>query len=323
MKPAFEKNNIPIVLSASDYYAPYASVVLQSIIDCASTEFNYDIIILTKDMTSLNQETMRSMVCHLENISLRFYDMSQQIEKLNCGRYRLIAHFSIESYFRSFIPYVLEEYEKVIYCDSDLVFLQDPAELYQTELDSNIFASVIDPIYIYNQKMCGPYWESYNQNILHIPAEAPYVNTGIMVWNIALFREVFSLPYILQVGYDGQYIFCDQDVLNVVCVGNIQFLDCKWNVLAETMGRGTQLNLLLSELDYGESYRIGREHAGVWHWADQKKPWNTELVDHGYLFWRFAKKGPFYEHILYRMSFERYQMRMKEMGIQATPTGRI
>lgn len=323
MEPAFQENNVPIIMCASDYYAPYTSVVVQSILKCCSLDSNYDLIILTKDMTLLNRETMSQMVKNHENVSLRFVDMAEHIQSLYPLYYA--AHFTIESYFRVFIPYILTGYEKVIYCDSDLVWLQDPAELYRTDLRINMFAAIIDPIYIYNQNYCGPFWENYNTHVLGIDAGTPYVNTGVMVWNLAMFRENFSLPYILQIAVDrdSPFLFCDQDILNILCEDAIDFLHPAWNVLADSIGRGKQLNQLLKQLDMDRTYADGRMHPKVWHWCDQKKPWSTEIIDHGYLFWEFARESPFCESILYRLAHDRYQYSAASRKLATVLDGRV
>ncbi len=314
MQPAFEENNIPIVLSVSDYYAPYASVVVRSIMDCASPENNYDILLMTKDMSQLNRETMQSMVRDVPNVSIRFVDMAPYLQNLV---FATEAHFTIESFFRIFIPYIFEKFDKIIYCDSDLVWLHDPAELYSIDLCNDLIASVIDPIYIYNGKFLDPYWDRYNEDILHIPHDTPYVNTGVMLWNSADFRKLFSLPYVLQFTVDHQTLFCDQDVLNTLCCGAVHFLDPKWNNLADSTGRGEGLKVIFKEIKNGESYIEAREYPAVWHWADRIKPWNTDIVDRGFLFWVFARKSPFYESILFRRSYELYGEQIGAKGYMA------
>ena len=308
MKPAFTKNNTAIVMCASNYYAPYTSVVIQSILECRSEDNNYDLIVLSKDMTKLNQETLLSMVQDCDNVFLRFVDMSERVRNLSVFT---TAHFTIESYFRIFIPYVLSEYEKVIYCDCDLVWLEDPAKLYEMDIEGNIFGAIVDPIYICNEKLFDTYWEKRNVEELHMPENDKYTNTGIMIWNIALFREVFSFEYVIQVAQERQLLFCDQDVLNILCGGHIFHLPANWNVLADTLDHRPQLNQLLgTENDYEQA----RSNPYVFHWADRIKPWGAEMVDKGYLFWNFAKNSPFYESILYRLSHAIYSFYVSNQG---------
>ena len=46
LKPAFDNNNIALAMSSSNEYAPYVSVLIQSIIDNAKSSNNYDILVL-------------------------------------------------------------------------------------------------------------------------------------------------------------------------------------------------------------------------------------------------------------------------------------
>ena len=51
IKPAFMENNIPIVFSVDENYAPYLSVCICSLISNSSNTNNYDIWILNGGLT--------------------------------------------------------------------------------------------------------------------------------------------------------------------------------------------------------------------------------------------------------------------------------
>ena len=51
ISPAFSQKNTPIVFSSDKNYFPYFLVALESIIQNSSMENNYDILLLSTDLT--------------------------------------------------------------------------------------------------------------------------------------------------------------------------------------------------------------------------------------------------------------------------------
>ena len=73
LEPAFDENNIPVIVAASNQYAPYAGVFIQSLINHASREKNYDIIDLFKFIASIFILSMHANVFESVNCNLQFY----------------------------------------------------------------------------------------------------------------------------------------------------------------------------------------------------------------------------------------------------------
>ena len=72
IKPAFDNNNIAVALAANDYFTPYLSVTLASIAKNASADKNYDILVLTTDISETNKKQILKITAKYENFSLRF-----------------------------------------------------------------------------------------------------------------------------------------------------------------------------------------------------------------------------------------------------------
>lgn len=64
--PAFEKNNIPIVFESSNYFIPYLSVALLTLIENTTDENNYDIIILGEEIDGLDKYKIMSLANNKE-----------------------------------------------------------------------------------------------------------------------------------------------------------------------------------------------------------------------------------------------------------------
>ena len=53
--PAFQQNNIPIVLSCNDLWVPCSGVLIKGIMDHASENNNYDFVIFNRDIPPDNK----------------------------------------------------------------------------------------------------------------------------------------------------------------------------------------------------------------------------------------------------------------------------
>ncbi|MCR5143856.1 MAG: DUF4422 domain-containing protein [Lachnospiraceae bacterium] len=131
----YEKT-VPIVFALSDTNRFFYATVLQSIIDHSNDNYYYDIICLQQtynsckwDMYLIKQENdlLRMIIDDKDNFSLRFYDPAHDIGKLD---YYFNNKRNEENlYYKLFLPWILKNYEKVIYVEDVMFFDSDVAEL--------------------------------------------------------------------------------------------------------------------------------------------------------------------------------------------------
>ena len=69
--PAFEKNNIAIAFAANDFFVPYMATMIYSVAVNGSKSNNYDIVILSSDISAENQQILSAMTESFGNVSLR------------------------------------------------------------------------------------------------------------------------------------------------------------------------------------------------------------------------------------------------------------
>ena len=92
-------------------------------------------------------------------------------------------------------------------------------------------------------------------------------------------------------------MYLDQDTLNANCVGHVKFIDFGWNVMTDCGGKRISL---ISEgpATYYHKYLEARKSPKIIHYAGYEKPWETPLCDFGDVFWRQARRSPYYEQCL-------------------------
>ena len=297
-KPKFEYNNIAIVLSANDYYIPYVSTLLQSILENSSENQNYDIVVLHRDISLKNQGVLSKQI-EKNNFSIRFFNISEYMKDYTNLYTR--GHFRIETYFRLLMQEILPDYHKVLYLDSDMVALSDVAELYQTNVEGYLLAACkdADTAGLYNG--FEPNKKYYMDNILKIKKPYEYFQAGVILFNLDEFRHTYKIKDMMDFSMSYQWELLDQDVLNYLAQGHVNFVDMAWNVMMDW--RGIRINQIISLAphDLYDAYMQARKAPKIIHYAGPDKPWDIPYSDLAEYFWKYARNCPYYEILLTRM----------------------
>lgn len=300
LQPAFpDKGVVAAVMAANDGYVPYLSTLLQSIADNANANRNYDIVILTADITEDNQATLRQQI-NAPNISLRFFDVTSLAEgKLDDLKLR--GHFQIETYYRLLMQEIFASWDKALYLDSDMVVLRDIAELFDTNVNGYLLAACkdADTAGLYNGY--DPGRKPYTDKILRLDDPYSYFQAGTILFNLNAFREAFEVTDLFRLASQEQWKLLDQDVLNVLAQGCVKFVPMEWNVMTDW--RGLRIKRIISRAPkklYDE-YMEARRHPAIVHYAGPEKPWNDPGSDMANYFWEYARKTPYCDELLERL----------------------
>lgn len=314
LKPAFTDNNTAIALAANDGFVPYLATTLQSVIENASSNNNYDIIILSQDISVENKRYLRQMIKLKKNFCIRFLNPAPLIQ----GR-RLFTrgHFSIETYYRLALPEMLQHYKKIVYLDSDLVVESDIAALYQENIEGYLLAAArdADTAGLYNG--FEPDKKEYTDHVLQLARPFDYFQAGVILFNLEEFRRQFTTDEIFQFAEKENWQLLDQDILNKLCEGKVKYVDMAWNVMVDFNNIRISQIIKLAPQWLNKMYMEARKKPKIIHYAGPQKPWIFPEMDMGLLFWKYAKHTPYYETMLFRMQAEgaRREVKRYRMGI--------
>lgn len=297
LKPAFPKKKaVTAVMAADDGYVPYLSALLQSIVDVADKKNRYDLVILTTDITPEHQAILKDQI-EQKNVSLRFYDVTA----LASDRTKDIAlrgHFQIETYYRLLMQEVFEDWDKVLYLDSDMIVLKDIAEVFDTDVKEHLLAACkdADTAGLYNGYEPGR--KPYTDDVLKLEDPYGYFQAGTILFNLKMFRKTFDVDDMFEFASQRQWKLLDQDVLNVLAQGCIEYLPMEWNVMTDW--RGLRIKEIISKApeELYDEYMKARMHPAIVHYAGPEKPWDDPTVDMAWYFWDVARKTPFYEVLI-------------------------
>lgn len=324
--PYFKTGNVPIVLSFSDYFVPYAAVEIHSILAHGSAQNNYDFLVLHTSISERSRERLLQLVSDFSNAAIRFINVSGEVSRFPLLRN---GHVGIETFYRLICTEILRNYEKVVYLDSDLIILKDLKEMYDLELGGALLGAAIDPDHAgeYNGGLPGV--RKYTDEVLKLRFPFSYFQAGVLLINVQAMNRKFGNGYLLKTASEREYMYVDQDVLNMCCEGNTLQLDMRWNVMADCMGVRKDKLIRRAPSPIYEAYLEARRDPFIIHYAGTEKPWETPDSDFAEYFWEHARKTGFYELIIKRMaeaSLEKkkgflHQVRLYRLACRLLPEG--
>jgi lipopolysaccharide biosynthesis glycosyltransferase len=300
-EPFAETNNIPILLISSNENVPILGVFITSVLNHASKDYNYDFVVLHKDISQDNQRLLNSIILKYTrsngiNSEIRFFT----------SRKRELINFSTEErfneliYYRLFAPWILgSKYKKIIVMDTDIIVKTNIAELFNEDVSDYWAGCVIDIVYqgVLNKNENDDY--RYTKNTLGLEEPYNYVNAGVKLLNLEKIRNELSEEEMDMLILGNKYRIDEQDVFNSVYAGKIKFVDLKWNYFigSNWWVRDKFFYTPLKSIELYESCK----NPAVLHWANVTKPWLDPEISFANEFWEAARNSPFYEILLNRM----------------------
>lgn len=264
---------VPVFITITNDYAPYAAAAIHSLTHYANPERYYRVIILYDKMSLANHVRLRNLATR--NVAIQFHKMKYNIYLRAIIRYCSSRtgsgdfFSSAVYYYRHFIARIFAQYEKAIYIDSDVILRDDIGKLFDVDLEDKVIAARVDP-----KVEAIPEFRDYVKNALGVPYEE-YVNSGVILMNLKKLRKMRFVATMIDMinEYNADLVAPDQDYLNVILQGKIMHLDASWN--QQPMEKLPEDTKLL-------------------HYNLTQKPWYYDDVLQGDLFWDNAKGTGFY-----------------------------
>lgn len=270
---------IPVVLSTDHNFIMPTGVAIFSFLE-SNKESLFDIFILqSNDVTDEDRTRLTNMVkVFSSNISFidpgDYFSQSYEI--------RGISH---ACYFRLLIPWLIPQYDRVIYLDGDIIVKSDISGLIDLPIGEDKL--------VYGIRTPGFTLESdYAKHIQSLGLDNhKYINSGIQVFNSKLMRELNLKDKILSFT-DRQFLFQDQDIINLVCKDKIGWLPLKYNSSPSLCNINPE-KLIKEKITTQEDFEEALINPVIIHYAGPK-PWKT-FTHHWYDWWSAYSRSPFYD----------------------------
>ena len=289
------EETINIVFCPDNNYAKYFAVLLQSIIDNSDSNRFYDLLIFETDFTNKNKKLLLGMIPR--NFSLRFFNISTYIKE-QFSNIKLISknYWSISTYYRLFIPLIMRKYKKVLYLDSDMCTNANIDELFSMDFENNELIAITDSISPILNSDINRF--NYMEKVLNLKNPKTYFNAGFSLFNISVIDIIEYKERLLKAFSTDDLWFLDQDIMNIIFENRVKLIHNKWNFMWDGPFYFDGYIELLSGR-FEQEYLEAKENPYIVHYSGGIKPWKMPEEQHSDIFWKYARKSPFYEEILY------------------------
>lgn len=265
-----------------DFYVNYLYVTIFSAIINAHKNTYYEFYILVSGNFSQKTKKRLKYLERYKKCTIYFVDMKDEFNQA----YKTHEHINYATYYRLLMPQVLPNVDKCIYLDSDIIVNDDLSSLYNTDIADYYIAGVRAAGYCSTSKE--------NASRLQLPDCNNYINAGAILMNLAKMRTDNLCSQFIKL-MSQKYRDQDQDILNVSCYGKIKIVPVKNNLMTPHCNQYEKfINMGIytkQEVDDACKYPT------IIHYADKTKPWNTPNMIYGNIWWKYAKKTPFYKKL--------------------------
>lgn len=273
------RTEIPIVFSTDHNFVMQTGVCVLSLLMNAIDEIYNIHILIAKDVTEEDKRKLQNTVKPY-SAKLNFLSMDDTF----ADAYE-IRNISTAAYYRLLIPWLLPQYDKVIYADVDMIFQLGLSEVYSMDIGNN---------YVGGVPVLAPFVsKGVRNNAIALGLSIDnYINSGFLIINSKKQRKD-NLRSIYLSHATKKYVYQDQDIINIVCKDRIYLLPLQYNV-------GSHLYKLYLERRtdlfayYTEEKVMQALTKGVLHYFGVNKPWNAFCYRFD-IWWYYYRLSCFYD----------------------------
>ena len=274
MRKPWPRKIIPIFFAIDDGYVKYLAVALKSLMTNANKKmYKYHIHILNGGITEVTKGAISNIIDDPKSFIIFFDDVRESYEKIK-DSLPIRDYYSINTYFRFFIPNNFPQYDKAIYIDSDTIILKSIHKLFNHNIKKYYLAAVPD-------RVVGqtPLFMDYTKKALGIEPDH-YFNAGVLLMNTKKLREIDILHQFTSLAQERTFkVAQDQDYFNVLCKGHVKYIGNRFN--CQTF----------------KDIPVADNNIVIIHYNLGKKPWNDQYMPLGRFFWHYARRTDFYNEL--------------------------
>ena len=265
-------NSINIVFTTDKEYSPYLKVALKSLILNKNKDSIYNIYILCIDLNKKIKQELKQFEqdkVKINTVVLKKGMLSDKIKtKVN------IHYVSKADLFKIFIPEMFQNFDKILYLDSDILVLGDLSSLYNTDIQDKYIAAV--KRYDFSPKL-----------------KKDLFNCGVMLYNNKKWQEDnISQKIVNTINENKKNTTITQYPFNkVIKKKGVKLISPLYNniVLPEA-----DFSLSLYKKNYSpfcdtiKDYNDLKNKTIIVHFAGIQKPWYNPDIEFAPLWWQYA-----------------------------------
>lgn len=276
--------SVPIIFAIDENVVVPCGVTITSLLINAGHNTLYDIFILCEERKLPEDSRIKILAAFASesNCHIKFVDVGDAYSDAP-----EMQRITKATYYRLLIPSLFPQFDKVIYSDIDIIFQRDLSELYKTsfpndELIAAVLDLAIDDKFFFKSDLPSKVGKTVYD----------YFNAGFMLMNLKQMRaenKVDEFNKHAKIKYPQN----DQDVLNIVCNGRVQWLPSIYNFQTNhyanyMWGRSHP------EIDFSELL----QHATL-HYTWKNKPWSSLECPIADAWWHYYRMSPIFDNDFY------------------------
>ncbi len=246
-------------------------------------------------------------------VEIQFLNLTEEMEQeiMLVGKYLGRGHntsFLLRLLTEQILP---ENLDKILYMDVDIVVTGSLNELYKYQFNNQIAAAVVKDVVRNND---------YTR--LNIdPSKTVYFNSGVMLINLEYWREhcVGKCCLNLLKTKSEALFMPDQDALNIILSGKVEYLHPKYNCLTIFYMREEHLKNRVKKSDLSDVIEAAANPIIV-HYVFVNKPWyKGEYLPQRHLWEKYLMQSPWHDYpIKWRNGYKGFLKYWSKKSIEHT-----
>ena len=264
-----KSGSIDVAFICDEAFALPTGVAIASLLASRNSRSRCSIHVVSSGLSADSVARLKSLADKRAEISIHEVDGAEFAAITSSN-----VHVSSTAVFKFRLPELFPDLDRILYLDGDIVVRGDLSGLWRTKM-KNAYVAVVE------DTQARRFGGKTLKERIGYPFER-YFNSGVMLVNLAAWRQDGITEKLLDYRLHGKNDFMDQDALNSVLGGRAVFLDMCYNTLA-------------TSLRYEEepTRKQKESEAVIYHYASSEKPWKLSDVDNAELWNRAFADSPF------------------------------
>ncbi|WP_455145952.1 glycosyltransferase family 8 protein [Brachyspira pilosicoli] len=266
-------NKIDICLSSDNNYIPYMSTLICSILKNSDNDEYHVFHIVTDGINDDNKNKLESLK-KIKDFCIKYYIPNTKKYKVWFDKLTDKAHFSPAMFFRLDIPNLIDDIDKIIYLDCDIIVNKSLKYLYDIDIENYYLIASIR-----NTKHQNYYSDKEK---IGLGKDDNYFNSGVLVINIKKWKQS-NIDNIINDFVQKQdfLLYGDEHIFNVVFKDKTKFISENYNYLCNKY----------------EDEKINIDDIFIFHFCTDQKPWNSYCPNLTYTnkWWEYFYMTPFFQ----------------------------
>lgn len=265
------KDEMNVLVTLNSGYVPQLCVMLHSLVRCNPTR-RIRLFVLHSSLTADDFDRIGNTLLRAEEkygsprLGERCKVVTVNADALDLSNAPVTDRYPAEMYYRIFAArFMPEDVERVLYLDPDIIVNGSLGELYDCNMSGYLFAAA---------SHVGTLMNKINEVRLDMDENAPYINSGVMLMNIALLRKKQNTDEVFAYIESHKKVLClpDQDVISALYGPEIFPLNPYRYNMTE------RLFAFRVESELWKSLEKVRESSVIIHYCGRNKPWKKGYI---------------------------------------------